>query len=150
MTNFEQGFIDKCAEHGVNAEELLKEAAGFSLVKKHLNGTTAGVHNERLNDAYKSLKKLLGKHVATAESDVGFLHHDGGAAISKAIRNVAMGTPKQRNLAGSYLQGGKVHDAAKVKATLQAGRDELAHQLQGVRSRLHDNNIIDKLTDYSM
>ncbi len=34
MTNFEQGFIDKCAEHGVDANELLKEAGKLDALKK--------------------------------------------------------------------------------------------------------------------
>ncbi len=34
MTNYEQGFIDKCAQHGVNPEELAKSAGFLNMLRK--------------------------------------------------------------------------------------------------------------------
>ena len=72
MNNFEQGFIDKCAEYNVNPEALVKQAGLMDILRRYgalLTGSGAKQLSGKLSGLKNTIHGNLSKLEATAKKD---------------------------------------------------------------------------------
>jgi len=103
MTRYEKGFIEKCAEYGVDGRALLKQASEDSILKNTVNATAIGaLGGAGTMAAYKApelVKSLRGV------KELGFFPKE----LSKAIlSNYGKTVGKAGLLAGGAIGAGKL------------------------------------------
>ena len=109
-----QGFMAKCAEHGVDPEALVKHAArGARIV---------------------ALLKRLGLLGGKLGKSVDMTHHTGGFRVADLIRNKVTGARPTQGLLGAtrpYLD--KLDDVVGADREILSGQTSLARLIRGIR-----------------
>lgn len=106
-----KGFAEKCAEHGISAKNLVKEAGKFAALANLLESLKGSYEGSKLQDVIGDIGEGAGDAWDTvADSDVVGAVGDAGKATGSAIAG-----------AGKATGEGVMALAEKIKSLLKGG-----------------------------
>ena len=106
MTRYEQGFMNKCAEYGLDAGtsmRLMKEAGLLDLFSRAVT-KTKGAWNPLLRNSRKSLGKASARLVNAGRSGAGTLADRMRIAAGEGITRVNRGLGHVQDFLGSWAR----------------------------------------------